>query len=93
MVNDTRRTKRGRKVIMHNDKAMEAWHLKTKLEELEGKYAKLNEEVERWIDIHGLDVMQIAKKDKRIKELEGTMTNDQVVIDHYKAQANRRGYR
>ena len=59
---------------MHNDKAMEAWHLKTKLEELEDKNTKLNEEVERWIDIHGLDVMQLAKKDKRIKELEADNT-------------------
>ena len=41
-----------------------------RIEELEDKNTKLNEEVERWIDIHGLDVMQLAKKDKRIKELE-----------------------
>ena len=59
-----------------------------RIKELEDKNTKLNEEVERWIDIHGLDVMQLAKKDKRIKELEGTMTNGQVVIDYYKAQAN-----
>ena len=41
-----------------------------RIKELENKNIKLNEEVERWIDIHGLDVMQLAKKDKRIKELE-----------------------
>ena len=58
---------------MHNDKAMEEWHLKTKLEELEAENTKLNEEVEHWICTHGLDVMQLAQKDKRIKELESLL--------------------
>ena len=49
-----------------------------RIKELEDKNTKLNEEVERWIDIHGLDVMQLAKKDKRIKELLHTISYTQI---------------
>ena len=56
--------------IMFNAYHHECVVQQERIKELEDINTKLNEEVEHWIDTHGLDVMQLAKKDKRIKELQ-----------------------